>query len=247
MEKGLLEKEREEKKGDSGISRWSLFGEEVKRVGYLAGPMVTVTLSQYFLQIISMMMVGHLGKLALSSTAIAISLCAVSGFSVIVSLVFLSHVITPYQYETVVYQIVVFLLVVVVNICVLTFVQTVWNVMCTGNSMWTSIWSKAIQKIWCSNLHCTRLAYFILSSSDSFVDILGEAAHYTWPRPFDFTRSWKICCVHDPCSLCLRSTSDLGSILFDAKSHQSPCHKFLRYYLLPCGYQLVDGFQNWTR
>ncbi|ESW14984.1 hypothetical protein PHAVU_007G034500 [Phaseolus vulgaris] len=84
MEKGLLiEKEREEEEGGSGVIRWNVFGEEVKRVGYLAGPMVTVTLSQYFLQIISMMMVGHLGKLALSSTAIAISLCAVSGFSVI--------------------------------------------------------------------------------------------------------------------------------------------------------------------
>uniref|UniRef100_A0A0R0I6A5 Protein DETOXIFICATION n=1 Tax=Glycine max TaxID=3847 RepID=A0A0R0I6A5_SOYBN len=55
----------------------------MKRVGYLVGPMITVTLSQYFLQIISMVMVGHLGKLALSSTAIAISLCAVSGFSLI--------------------------------------------------------------------------------------------------------------------------------------------------------------------
>jgi len=82
----------------------------MKRVGYLAGPMITVTLSQYFLQIISMVMVGHLGKLALSSTAIAISLCAVSGFSLIVS-VFLPHLtafffsfktyncIAPNQYE----------------------------------------------------------------------------------------------------------------------------------------------------
>jgi len=88
MEKGLLEKEN----GGSGEIRWNVFVEEVKRVGYLAGPMVTVTLSQYFLQIISLMMVGHLGKLALSSTAIAISICAVSGFSVIVSLMFLlSH------------------------------------------------------------------------------------------------------------------------------------------------------------
>ncbi|KAL5194825.1 Protein DETOXIFICATION 12 [Glycine soja] len=62
---------------------WTVFSQEMKRVGYLAAPMITVTLSQYFLQIISMMMVGHLGKLALSSTAIAISLCAVSGFSLI--------------------------------------------------------------------------------------------------------------------------------------------------------------------
>ncbi|KAK7280399.1 hypothetical protein RJT34_25463 [Clitoria ternatea] len=80
MEKGLLEKERE---AESKSITWSVFAQEMKGVGYLAGPMVTVTLSQYFLQIISMAMVGHLGKLALSSTAIAISLCAVSGFSVI--------------------------------------------------------------------------------------------------------------------------------------------------------------------
>ncbi|RHN82341.1 hypothetical protein MtrunA17_Chr1g0208901 [Medicago truncatula] len=50
---------------------------ELIYVGFLALPMTSVTLSQYFLQIISMMMVGHLGKLSLSSTAIAcyLSLC----------------------------------------------------------------------------------------------------------------------------------------------------------------------------
>ncbi|KAG2401260.1 Protein DETOXIFICATION 14 [Vigna angularis] len=84
MEEGLLEKKGEVEDGGSGVIRWNVFGEEVKRVAYLAGPMVAVTLSQYFLQIISMMMVGRLGKLALSSTAIAISLCNVSGLSVIV-------------------------------------------------------------------------------------------------------------------------------------------------------------------
>ncbi|XP_062109448.1 protein DETOXIFICATION 14-like [Humulus lupulus] len=75
MEKGLLGKERN-----------GFFGEifdEVKLLGYIAGPMVTVTLSQYFLQVISIMMVGHLGELVLSSTAITISFCAVTGFSVI--------------------------------------------------------------------------------------------------------------------------------------------------------------------
>jgi len=91
MEEGLLEKNGEVEDGGSGMIRWSVFGEEVKKIGYLAGPMVGVTLSQYFLQIISMMMVGRFGKLALSSTAIAISLCNVSGFSVIVSLIFSSH------------------------------------------------------------------------------------------------------------------------------------------------------------
>ncbi|KAH9650473.1 protein DETOXIFICATION 12 [Citrus sinensis] len=40
--------------------------------------MVAVTLSQYLLQVFSMMMVGHLGQLALSSTAMAISLASVA-------------------------------------------------------------------------------------------------------------------------------------------------------------------------
>ncbi|CAJ2630613.1 unnamed protein product [Trifolium pratense] len=80
MEKGLLEKYRE---GGSSRITWSVFFQEVKDVGFLALPMITVTLSQYFLQIISIMMVGRLGKLALSSTAIAISLCGVTGFSLL--------------------------------------------------------------------------------------------------------------------------------------------------------------------
>lgn len=62
-------------------SGWKTLKEETKRMGYMAGPMVAVNLSQYFLQIVSVMMVGHLGELSLSSTAIAISFCAVTGFS----------------------------------------------------------------------------------------------------------------------------------------------------------------------
>ncbi|KAI3817236.1 hypothetical protein L1987_11025 [Smallanthus sonchifolius] len=52
----------------------------------IAGPMVAVTLSQYLLQVTSIMMVGHLGELALSRTSIANSLSGVTGFSLIVSL-----------------------------------------------------------------------------------------------------------------------------------------------------------------
>ncbi|XP_019428803.1 PREDICTED: protein DETOXIFICATION 14-like [Lupinus angustifolius] len=85
MEKvSLIEKDREgEDEPCSGIITWSVFVQEVKDVCYLSAPMITVNLSEYFLQIISLMMVGHLGKLALSGTAIAISLCAVSGFSLL--------------------------------------------------------------------------------------------------------------------------------------------------------------------
>ncbi|KAK4260752.1 hypothetical protein QN277_003830 [Acacia crassicarpa] len=73
---------KREERGLLGLA-WDVFGQELKAVSYLSGPMVAVNWSLFFLQIISLMMVGHLGKLALSSTAIAISLCAVSGFSVI--------------------------------------------------------------------------------------------------------------------------------------------------------------------
>ncbi|KAL4288147.1 hypothetical protein AHAS_Ahas19G0257100 [Arachis hypogaea] len=97
--------------------------------------MITVNLSTYFLQIISMMMVGHLGKLALSSTAIATSLCAVSGFK------------------------------------------------------WLSLWSKAIYKIWCSNLHLYCSFESSLYFSLSFMDMLGENNGFVWSRPFDFIRS----------------------------------------------------------
>ncbi|OIT07105.1 protein detoxification 12 [Nicotiana attenuata] len=76
IEEGMLLKEKEDKE-----LRWEVIWEEMKEVGYLAGPMIAVTLSQYFLQVISMMMVGHLGELSLSSTAIALSLAGVTGFS----------------------------------------------------------------------------------------------------------------------------------------------------------------------
>ncbi|XVF19473.1 hypothetical protein REPUB_Repub11eG0113700 [Reevesia pubescens] len=91
MEKGLLVSEREVKGEGLGIITMELdkFIEEAKRVGYIAGPMVAVNFSQYFLQVISVMMVGHLGELSLSSTAIAISFCGVTGFSLLAqSLIF---------------------------------------------------------------------------------------------------------------------------------------------------------------
>ncbi|KAG5603945.1 hypothetical protein H5410_025437 [Solanum commersonii] len=76
VEEGLLLKEKELIELRCGVI-W----EEMKEIGYLAGPMIIVTLSQYFLQTISLMMVGHLGELALSSTAIAVSIAGVTGFS----------------------------------------------------------------------------------------------------------------------------------------------------------------------
>ncbi|XWS35021.1 hypothetical protein CRYUN_Cryun21dG0089600 [Craigia yunnanensis] len=86
MEKGLLVDERGAKREGLGINstlELDEFIEEAKRIGYIAGPIVAVNFSQYFLQVISVMMVGHLGQLSLSSIAIAISFCGVTGFSLL--------------------------------------------------------------------------------------------------------------------------------------------------------------------
>ena len=72
MEENLLAEER--RKSETPSLTRVTFTRELKRSGSLAGPMVAVTLTQYMLEVISMMMVGHLGELALSSTAIATSM-----------------------------------------------------------------------------------------------------------------------------------------------------------------------------
>ena len=74
------------KEGGGGGGRWAAVAEEVKRLGCIGAPMMAVTLSQYSLQVMSTMMVGHLGELYLSSSSLAISLSTVSGFSLLVSL-----------------------------------------------------------------------------------------------------------------------------------------------------------------
>ncbi|CAM6093504.1 unnamed protein product [Calypogeia fissa] len=53
---------------------------------WLAGPMVCVGLLQYSLHLISVMFVGHLGKLELASASIAISFAGVTGFSLLIGM-----------------------------------------------------------------------------------------------------------------------------------------------------------------
>ncbi|XP_019428211.1 PREDICTED: protein DETOXIFICATION 12-like [Lupinus angustifolius] len=65
---------------------WNGFSEEMKRISVVAGPMVIVISSQYLLQVVSIMMVGHLGELYLSSAALAVSLASVTGLSVIIGM-----------------------------------------------------------------------------------------------------------------------------------------------------------------
>ncbi|KAI9120195.1 hypothetical protein K1719_008843 [Acacia pycnantha] len=84
MDKNLLEKNTELVNQEDHLRlTWRVLAKEAKEVCYLAGPMVAVNSSTFFLQTISLMMVGHLGELAQSSTAVSISLCGVTGFSFI--------------------------------------------------------------------------------------------------------------------------------------------------------------------
>ncbi|KAK4416455.1 protein DETOXIFICATION 3 [Sesamum alatum] len=62
---------------------WEVFVEELKNVSYIAAPMVVVTVSQILSRVVSMMMVGHLGELALSGAAVATSLANVTGLSIL--------------------------------------------------------------------------------------------------------------------------------------------------------------------
>ncbi|KAM7268744.1 hypothetical protein ACFE04_010910 [Oxalis oulophora] len=56
---------------------------EVKRQMLLAGPLVTVSFLSFFLQVISVMFVGHLGELALSGASMDTSFASVTGFSLL--------------------------------------------------------------------------------------------------------------------------------------------------------------------
>ncbi|XP_069152176.1 protein DETOXIFICATION 16-like [Solanum lycopersicum] len=55
--------------------------EETKKQLELAGPLVLISFLQYFLQMISIMFVGRLGELSLSSATLATSFTGVTGFS----------------------------------------------------------------------------------------------------------------------------------------------------------------------
>ncbi|KAL9148232.1 hypothetical protein ABFS82_12G028400 [Erythranthe guttata] len=71
---------REEK---DSTKKWEAFVRELNMVSYIAMPMVVVSVSQYMLRAVSLMMLGHLGELALSGASIATSLSNVTGFSLL--------------------------------------------------------------------------------------------------------------------------------------------------------------------
>ncbi|KQJ82175.1 protein DETOXIFICATION 16 [Brachypodium distachyon] len=66
-----------------GLLKQSLAVTEVKKQLYLAGPLIAGCLLQNVVQMISVMFVGHLGELALSSASIATSFAGVTGFSLL--------------------------------------------------------------------------------------------------------------------------------------------------------------------
>ncbi|KAL2457541.1 MATE efflux family protein [Forsythia ovata] len=59
------------------------FAGEVKRVNFIALPMILVTISQFILRLSPLFMLGHIDQLSLSSASIATSLSNVTGFSVL--------------------------------------------------------------------------------------------------------------------------------------------------------------------
>uniref|UniRef100_A0A1J3I3Q6 Protein DETOXIFICATION n=1 Tax=Noccaea caerulescens TaxID=107243 RepID=A0A1J3I3Q6_NOCCA len=63
------------------------FTAQLKNVSRMAAPMATVTVSQYLVPVISVMVAGHQGELQLSSVALATSFANVSGFSIMNGLV----------------------------------------------------------------------------------------------------------------------------------------------------------------
>ncbi|KAF8091626.1 hypothetical protein N665_0441s0033 [Sinapis alba] len=81
MESGFSLARREEEEEDYKNEKSAGM---MKKVSYMAAPMVAVSVSQYLLQVISMVMAGHLDELSLSSVAIATSLTNVTGFSLLV-------------------------------------------------------------------------------------------------------------------------------------------------------------------
>ncbi|OIT21870.1 PREDICTED: protein DETOXIFICATION 14-like isoform X2 [Nicotiana attenuata] len=65
---------------------WNVYIEAMKKVSYIALPMLMVNLSQHLVRIGSMMMIGHLGELSLSGASVATSLTNVTGFSLVLGM-----------------------------------------------------------------------------------------------------------------------------------------------------------------
>ncbi|KAJ9564384.1 hypothetical protein OSB04_000350 [Centaurea solstitialis] len=74
----------ESRTSEDGELRWR---GELKKMSGIAAPMVLVAVLQYLMQLVAVLMVGHVDEIALSSVAIATSLTNVTGFSLLSGLV----------------------------------------------------------------------------------------------------------------------------------------------------------------
>ncbi|KAL6552560.1 Protein DETOXIFICATION 16 [Orobanche hederae] len=63
-----------------------MISEELRKQLWLAGPLISVSVLQFCLQLISVMFVGHLGELALSGASMATSFASVTGFSLLMGM-----------------------------------------------------------------------------------------------------------------------------------------------------------------
>ncbi|KAJ6672658.1 MULTIDRUG RESISTANCE PROTEIN [Salix viminalis] len=70
---------------ERGISKKEIL-EEVKKQLWLSGPLISVSLLQYCIQMISVMFVGHLGELSLAGASMATSFATVTGFSLLMGM-----------------------------------------------------------------------------------------------------------------------------------------------------------------
>ncbi|KAM4068397.1 hypothetical protein ACB094_12G008000 [Castanea mollissima] len=63
--------------------KWEVFVKELKMVSFLSAPMVAVSVLQYSLPFVTLMMVGYLDELSLSGVSVAFSFTIVTGYSLI--------------------------------------------------------------------------------------------------------------------------------------------------------------------
>ncbi|KAB1210947.1 MATE efflux family protein 7 [Morella rubra] len=84
--------------------KWRVVVKELKMVSYVAAPMVAVTVLQYLLQVVSLMMVGHLDELSLSGVSVAASFTSVTGFSLLFGMAGASETLCGQAYGAEQYQ-----------------------------------------------------------------------------------------------------------------------------------------------
>ncbi|KAD0410223.1 hypothetical protein E3N88_44308 [Mikania micrantha] len=85
IQRQFVENLNEEDEDEDGDLRKQVIDEVKKQIG-LAGPLIAVSLLQYCLEVISIMFVGHLGQLPLSSASMATSFASFTGFSVLLGM-----------------------------------------------------------------------------------------------------------------------------------------------------------------